>query len=155
MAINQPTFMSNCIYFTASHLLRELERLANESFAPTGMAPAYTYMMLMISRNDGLTMTELADAFDYEQSTLSRMVQKLVSRGWLEKKRQGHQTRLFITTRAAAILPVMEESLNVFRELSDEMMGGRSEKLQTSHTMLAATQRARTHLNTVKRGHLL
>lgn len=155
MAINQPTFMSNCIYFTASHLLRELERLANESFAPTGMAPAYTYMMLMISRNDGLTMTELADAFDYEQSTLSRMVQKLVSRGWLEKKRQGHQTCLFITTRAAAILPVMEESLNVFRELSDEMMGGRAEKLQASHTMLTATQRARTHLNTVKPGHSL
>lgn len=143
MTINRPTFMSNCIYFTASHLLRELERLASETFAPTGMAPAYTYIMLMISRNDGVTMTELADAFDYEQSTLSRMVQKLASRGWVRKARQGHQTHLFITADAADILPVMEESLNAFRKLSDEMMGGHAEKLQTSHRMLVATQKAR------------
>lgn len=155
MTINRPTFMSNCIYFTASHLLRELERLANESFAPTGMAPPYTYIMLMIRSNDGLTMTELADSFDYEQSTLSRMVQKLVSRGWLWKKRQGHQTHLYITTRASDILPVMEDSLIAFREMSDEMMGGHAEKLHASHTMLTATQRARAHLNTVKRGNSL
>ncbi|MCO7177075.1 MarR family winged helix-turn-helix transcriptional regulator [Sporolactobacillus kofuensis] len=146
MAINRPTFMNNCIYFTASHLFRELERLASESFAPTSMAPAYTYIMLMINANDGLTMTELADAFDYEQSTLSRMVQKLVSRGWIEKKRRGHQIHLYITTSAVDILPVMENALNQFRTLSDEMMGGRAEKLHASHAMLTATERAQTHL---------
>ncbi|MET1249490.1 MarR family transcriptional regulator [Sporolactobacillus sp. STCC-11] len=152
MTINRPTFMNNCIYFTASHLFRELERLASETFAPTGMAPAYTYMMLMISTNNGLSMTELADAFDYEQSTLSRMVQKLVSRGWIEKKRHGHQTHLYLSTSAADILPVMESALNHFRELSDEMMGGRAEKLQASHAMLTATERARTQLIIEKRG---
>lgn len=155
MIIDRPTFMSNCIYFTASHLFRELERLANESFAPTGMAPPYTYIMLMIRNNEGLTMTELADSFDYEQSTLSRMVQKLVSRGWLAKKRQGRQTQLYITTRAGHILSVMEDSLIAFREMSDEMMGGHAEKLQASHTMLTATQRARTYFNTVKRDNSL
>ncbi|MFD0896445.1 MarR family transcriptional regulator [Loigolactobacillus binensis] len=143
MSIQQPTFMQNCLYFTANHLQRELEQLAAKSFASTKMAPAYTYLTLMIEANPGITMTELALAFDYEQSTLSRLLQKLGGQKWLRKQRQGHQTQLYLTTTANTILPTMHRALNDFRQRSDQLMGGRSQKLAVAHAMARATQQAK------------
>lgn len=141
--MKQPNFMQNCLYFTASNLSRRLEKLADQIYGVTGMAPAYTYLMLMIEANPHITMTELAYEFDYEQSTLSRMVQKLVQHGWVIKKRNGRQTTLEITVDAIEILPVMHRALDKYRHASDELMGGRQQKLAVANTMYQATRRVR------------
>ncbi|KRK18731.1 MarR family transcriptional regulator [Loigolactobacillus coryniformis subsp. coryniformis KCTC 3167 = DSM 20001] len=143
MTVEQPTFMQNCLYFTANRLMRDLEQLAATCFAPTNLAPTYTYLVLMIEANPGISMTELASAFDYEQSTLSRLIRKIATRGWLRKQRQGHQTRLYLTATAGQIVPTMQQALADFRDRSDQLMGGRPEKLKVAHAMVQASQRAK------------
>ena len=74
------------IYGTMRHYFREVE----ERCALPG---SHMWILQEVERSPGLGVTELAERLGIHQSTSSLLVDKLVTDGYLEKKRQKDDRR--------------------------------------------------------------
>jgi DNA-binding MarR family transcriptional regulator len=92
-----------CLFYAANALARNVGRLADEAFAPTGLAPSYAFLLMTVNREAGIQPSELARVMMLTPSTVTRLVDKLVSKGYLERRSAGKASHLHPTERARAI----------------------------------------------------
>ncbi|WP_311406892.1 MarR family winged helix-turn-helix transcriptional regulator [Liquorilactobacillus uvarum] len=100
------TFYSTCPYFTAAKYIREMERLAQKNYAPTGMAPAYSYIMMTLQDENPQTINDLSSKLGYDHSTISRMSKKLADKELILQSCSGRTTLLQLTKEGKIFLKV-------------------------------------------------
>jgi predicted transcriptional regulator len=116
-------FQESCAYFTAAKYMRAVERHADVAFAPTGMKPAYSYIMLTLEDGHPQSVTKLADILGYERSSMSRMVKTLAAKQLVELSAQGRTTQVDLGVKAAEWLPVAEECLAQWGQTTNTLLG--------------------------------
>lgn len=99
MACKTKDYFNECLYFTANSLARTVSRLAEEEFASLGMSSSHAFLMMLADETPGITQKELAEQLNLAQSTVSRFVDGLVKRGYLEKKVSGKTARVALTDK--------------------------------------------------------
>lgn len=116
-------FQESCAYFTAAKYMRTVERHADVAFAPTGMKPAYSYIMLTLEDDHPQSVTKLADVLGYERSSISRMVKTLAAKHLVELSARGRTTQVDLGVKAAEWLPVAEECLAQWDRTANARLG--------------------------------
>lgn len=116
-------FQEHCVYFTAAKYMRAVERHADIAFAPTGMKPAYSYIMLTLEDAHPQSVTELAKVLGYERSSISRMVKTLASKQLVKLTAKGRTTQVDLGPQAAAWLPIAEACLAEWGRTADKRLG--------------------------------
>lgn len=74
---------SPCICGRLRRTSRALTRLYDDALAPVGVTVTQFSVMRILSRLDGPTLIELAEATAHEKSALWRTLQPLVKKGWV------------------------------------------------------------------------
>lgn len=88
-------------------LLQELKR-----FGVEGLAPSHGNILFHLFNNDQVTMTDLAKAVRRDKSTVTALVAKLVSSGYVQKTCCAHDQRtvyVSLSPKGEALKPVFEE----------------------------------------------
>lgn len=116
-------FQQTCAYFTAAKYMRAAERLADHVFAPTGMKPAYSYIMLTLVDQHPTSITQLAETLGYERSSMSRMIKQLAAKQLVSLTTQGRTTQVDLGTRSPAWLPLAEACLSKWGETTNTLLG--------------------------------
>lgn len=114
MADTQPTF-GFLLHDTARLMRRDFERRSRE----TGITRAQWQTLAHVQRQEGLNQAQLAENLDIEPITVARLVDRLESAGWVERRsdpRDRRMRRLYLTETAK---PLMKQ----FRALADETIG--------------------------------
>ena len=114
MAEAQPT-LGFLLHDSARLLRRNFERRAHE----TGITRAQWSVLANLQRQEGLNQVQLADILDIEPITLARLLDRLESAGWVERRADPNDRRmrrLYLTDTAR---PLMSQ----FRRLADESIG--------------------------------
>ncbi len=96
------------MYFTASRLQRDLDRLAQDCFSGPGLAPSQAFLLMTVQDSPGMTAGELALSLHLAPSTLTRFLDKLEARGLVRRRRLGRVARVEITERGARLRPVLD-----------------------------------------------
>ena len=117
------TFTTTCAYFTAARYLRTVERVADKVYAPTGMKPAYSYIMLALEDVDGLSITALATRLGYDRTSLSRMVRQLAARHLVQLRTSGRKTLVELGPDSADFLVTANACLRDFAATTDRLLG--------------------------------
>ena len=68
---------SKCLYFSSQALARKVEKLAIESWKPTGLSPSHAYLLILVLREPGLQPTTVGEQLQLTPSTITRLVEKL------------------------------------------------------------------------------
>jgi DNA-binding MarR family transcriptional regulator len=89
--------LSGCLYFTANHLGRVINRMAEEEFGRIGLSPTYGFLMVAILENEGATHNELSQIMHLTPSTMTRLIDKLVYKQLVIRKQEGRQVRIYAT----------------------------------------------------------
>ncbi len=97
------------------HLLRRCQQRAVEIFmeeiGPTRLTPRQFALLLTLAQRPGLTQTELVEETGIDRSTVGDMIDRLVGRGLVRRRRSGRDQR----ANTLAILPAgaaaLKESL--------------------------------------------
>lgn len=116
-------FTTTCAYFTAARYMRSVEQLADRIYAPTGMKPAYAYIMLALEDQHPQTIKALSTHLGYERSSISRMVKTLANRQLVTLTAQGRATSIDLTTASADFLRTANACLTAFGNATDDLLG--------------------------------
>jgi len=116
-------FYETCAYFTAARYMRTAETVANRFFKPTGMRPAYSYLMMALEDQHPQTINELAERLGYERSSIYRMTQKLEQKGYIKMYREGKSATIDLLPASATFLKTANQCLKDWGEFTTDRLG--------------------------------
>jgi len=91
---------SGCLYYSANALGRVMTKLAEEAFAPTGLAPSYAILLVSVNEKPGIQPKEISEDMQLTPSTVTRLVEKLEMKGFVERKSVGRNTEIYPTAKS-------------------------------------------------------
>lgn len=100
-----------CLFFTATRLKKIAANIADEELKPLGLSPSYVYILLGVKFKPGITQKELCEELHLKPSTITRLIDKLVIKGLVERKSEGKLSHIFLTTKGEDI----QEDISRFR----------------------------------------
>jgi MarR family transcriptional regulator, organic hydroperoxide resistance regulator len=92
-----------CLYFTSNALARNVTRMADEAYAPTGLAPSHAMLLMAVIDAPGINPTELAEIMLLSPSTVTRLVEKLEQKGLVLRQSNGKFTEVYPTEAGTAM----------------------------------------------------
>ena len=95
--MNDKATYCNCLYFSSNALARIVTRMAEEEFFVVDLAPSYAFVIMTVNKNPGIHSGELAEIMMLTPSTVTRLVDKLESRGLVKKHSEGRITMIYPT----------------------------------------------------------
>ena len=102
-------YMHYCLFFTSQALCRTMNRMAEEEFAPTGLAPSQTYLLMIVIDNPGITQKELGKHMQLAPSTITRFIDNLVRRKLVTKEADGKLVKVTATEAGKQMAPVIDK----------------------------------------------
>jgi DNA-binding MarR family transcriptional regulator len=116
-------FYETCAYFTAARYMRTAEAVADKFFKPTGMKPAYAYLMMAVEDQHPQTISNLAERLGYERSSIYRMAQKLERNGYLNMYLEGKSAMIDLLPASEDFLKIANQCLEEWGAFTTERLG--------------------------------
>ncbi len=129
-------------------LVHDVARLMRRAFdrrvKHLGLTRSQWFVLAHLYRSDGQTQRHLADELDMERAPLSKLLDRLESGGWLERRADPgdrRANRVYITKK---IDPLMSEGISVGEDLTDDIFSGIDEN--TREEFLSVLVQAKSNL---------
>ena len=122
MAANRPT-LCHCLYFTANSLARAITRLADHEFRITGISPSHAFLLLLVNADPGIHPSELAAELHLAPSTVTRFIDKLVAKGYLERRADGKTVGIYPTEKGRDMQETIQEAWHGLFEHYSSILG--------------------------------
>ena len=82
--------INGCLYFTISKMFRLLNKIAEESFEEMNMCSTHAFLLVLLQEEPkGLSVNEISEALTIAPSTVTRFVDKLAAKGYVERIKIG------------------------------------------------------------------
>ena len=104
-----------CLFYSASALARETTRLAEEAFAPSGLAPSVAYVLKSVLREPGVGPGRNPEIMMLDASTVTRLLDRLERRKLARRRARGRRVAAWPPAEAKALGATLErcaEELN-------------------------------------------
>lgn len=140
MATSAPTDSSDhAVGFLFHDVARALRKRFDRKAARLGLTRAQWSVLFHLNRCEGVNQRTLATTLEVEPITLTRILDRMEQRGWIERRPDPHDRRahrLHLTVRAR---PVLEELLALAAENRAEALRGIGEddRAQFARTLAA------------------
>ncbi len=90
----------NCLYYSANALSRVMTKMADEEFAATGLSSSYAFLLMTVNDKPGVQPKEISEKMMLTQSTVTRLIEKMEHKGFLERKHSGRNTEVYPTAKS-------------------------------------------------------
>lgn len=110
----------NCLYYSANALSRVISKIADEEFAIAGLAPSYAFLLMTIDNKAGIHPKEISEQMMLTPSTITRLIEKMEYRGFVERKVIGKNTEVNVTPKAKKLMPKIHDAwANLYKRYSE------------------------------------
>jgi DNA-binding MarR family transcriptional regulator len=130
-----------CLFFSANALARNLTRISEAAFARTGLAPSLAFVLMTINRQPGIQPSEVAQIMMLSPSTVTRLVEKLETRGLLLREAQGKAILIHPTPAGEILYPELREAWRQTRAAYLGLLGEGAGQRLTEQVYAAALAR--------------
>lgn len=121
-----------CLYYSANALARVMTKMAEDAFAITGLAPSYAFLLMSVNEKPGIQPKELSEQLQLTASTVTRLVEKMEQRGFLERRSVGRGTEVYPTEKSRALDPQIKEAWVKLYKLYGSILGDNADTLTDS-----------------------
>ena len=109
MSQTNPEYCS-CLYYAANALSRLMTKIAEEEFAMTGLAPSYAFLLMSVNKNPSIQPTEISNHMQLTPSTVTRLIDKMEMKGFVERQSEGRTTHIYPTSKSLALDEKIKEA---------------------------------------------
>lgn len=115
--------LSSCLYFSANRFGRLLTKLAEDEFKITGLSPTYAFAVTVINTKEVIASKELADYLYMAPCTITRFVDKLVIKGYAERKIEGKNSYVCSTEKGKELQTLIDTAWANLHSAYSEKIG--------------------------------
>lgn len=109
--------VKSCLYFTISRLFRVVNKVAEDAFAELDICPTHAFLMLILEdKQKGMSVNEIADALTIAPSTVTRFVDKLIIKKYVERVKVGKQSFTKLTRTGKNVMPKIYKCWDILFE---------------------------------------
>ena len=112
-----------CLYFTANSLARQINEMAEDAFKITGLSPSYAHLMLLLIEEPGLSQNHLSERMNLKASTMTRFIDKLMQKGYVERVQEGRSVFIYPTENGKGLKKSIDQALKLLFDNYCEVMG--------------------------------
>ena len=120
--------LSSCLHFSTSALARILTKMADEEFASSGLSSSYGFLLLVIDEKPGIRPKEVSEKLHLNQSTVTRLVDKMEFRGLLRRKQVGRSIEIYTTKKVSLLVPEIVEAWGNLQNRYSKVLGQKEAK---------------------------
>ncbi len=111
---------------TPGHLLRRAQQRAVDLFVQAvgenGLRPPQFAVLVTVYQNPGLNQTHLVDRTGIDRSTIAEMIDRMVARGYVERKRDAADQRVNTLWATAAGIAALEACVDAAMAAQDRIL---------------------------------
>jgi len=135
------TDMSRRISFLMHDIARQGRYRFDARARSRGITRAQWRVLIMLSRVDGPTQSDLAETLDVERITLCRMVDRLAEAGMVERRADPSDRRVWRLHLTERAMPLVEELSAIANEMEEDLLEPLSAEERELLTNLLTTVR--------------
>ncbi|MEZ0542125.1 MarR family winged helix-turn-helix transcriptional regulator [Fibrella arboris] len=142
-----PTRFGACLLFAANALARSVTAIGDGEFAKMGLSYSHAYLLSEIALHPGKTPTYLSETLFLSPSTITRLIEKLESKGLARRETMGKNTKVFATESGAELAPAVTDAWQAnWEKFTDKL--GEVEAIALTRQIFAAAERLNTDAGT-------
>ncbi len=115
--------LEGCLYYAINQLSRTMTRIAEESFKTTGLSPTYAFLLSIVNEYDGITQKDIGEILDVAPSTVTRFIDKLEYKGYLERIVEGKNSYIHATEKGKFIQKDIDLAWENLHDLHEKHLG--------------------------------
>lgn len=123
MSASCDDYFDCCLYFTAGTMSRLITKMTEEVFMPTGLAPSYAFMQMLVNETPGITQNEIAARLHLAPSTVTRFLEKLLAKELVFKTAEGKQSLIRPTEKGLALEPELKAAWQALYKRYCDILG--------------------------------
>lgn len=97
------TRYSACLLFSANALARAMTAIGDDEFGKMGLAYSHAYLLREVIDKPGVTPTHLSEMLFLTPSTITRLIEKLETKGLVTRRSEGKNTLVDPTDNGTAL----------------------------------------------------
>ena len=134
-------YFDECLYFSISRLQRDINKLAENAFAETGLAPSHAFLLMALDETDALSAGEISNLLGMAPSTITRFVDKLAKQDLCKRRVEGRVSLTSITPKGRALMPAIRDGwMKLYYDYNGEY--GEAEADHLNKTIVALNKRS-------------
>src|SRR5262245_15584562 len=107
--MSPPVFTDRALGFLVADLARLLRRSMDRRLQSLNLTQAQWRAIVHLSRNEGMSQAALAESLEIQPITLTRLIDRMESAGWVERRTHPADRRAVQLYLTAQSQPILEE----------------------------------------------
>ena len=109
--------LDDCLFFSVTKLARGFGKIGDDAFSKTGLSPSHAFILYLVNCSGPLHQKEIGEKLHLSLSTITRFIEKLESKGLIEKTVDGKNAVISSTEKGLAL---QEEVAEAWRKLHEQ-----------------------------------
>lgn len=109
--------LDDCLFFSVTKLARGFGKIGDDAFSKTGLSPSHAFILYLVNCSGPLHQKEIGEKLHLSPSTITRFIEKLESKGLIEKAVDGKNAVISSTEKGLAL---HEDVAEAWRKLHEQ-----------------------------------
>jgi len=118
-----PSTYCGCLTYSVNALSRLMTKIADEEFSSVGLSSSHAFLIMSVNKKPGVNPKELAEELQLTPSTVTRLIEKLEFKGFIERQQCGRCTEVFPTPAGMKLNNEVKEAWSRLAKRINEVLG--------------------------------
>jgi len=112
----------DCLYFNLSSLTRSITQTWKEEFAKLGLSPSHGYLLFAMVESPDKQQKDYGEYLDLEASTVNRLIDTLLKKGFIEKSGVGRGSSVFVTNKGKELYIEIKQIMSLLKNRMEKSL---------------------------------
>lgn len=127
-----------CLYYSANTLSRIMTKISDEEFSVVGLSSSHAFLLMTVNDKQGIQPKEISEQMQLTASTVTRLIEKMEYRGYLERQSVGRTTEVYSTESGQEMQPKLKQAWQNLYKRYSELLGEENANRLTADIYVAS-----------------